>query len=962
MKSKKKKNKKDKDYQLGGLAGLGGTESLRLLLDNPTGLSLGTDAQGNPIPFPDELKDQLREFLDQSDASNGGLSVQNDINAFRVDPSRGFFQEGGDVSVQEGIGPLALMAAIAPQFQRQYPTALPGMNITPNPISSLLPANIHQFKKGGKAKKGKKKKDYQQGGNVNTTGFTPGTASFNNAFNIIPSGNITTQNTPFPLFAQDNLGNSAILPPGGDFQFPGSQVTEIPLAQLGGTAQQSEQRIPVFADYVSGKGKGQPQLTPEQIQMLQQLLIQNQEADIADANVLQRAGLGQAQFGGRVSNFFNSVGRGIGQGARGVADFALTSAFGADDLIQNSFVDNSRFLNAANNVFGGITRTAANIALPGSGSALSAIGSGLNSLNPRDTAPSVQPETAQQAGFQNNQAQFNPTQLLQMLSLLGGNQGSTQTSPLNRQLGGYVNQPEGLIPIQAEIQNGIPEQIIHLDATITDVNAKTSHKKMDDDEVTDLVYEGSYIASSDKSMMLSKKDAEEYLIGVETLPYSEHKNGKIPIDVLLSDIFKDDKKLLPSELAKRIKKKFAVVEDDDLCDDLELDIFEKNTNQENLISRTPWLSSLIDMSETLKEKRGEKDDVQSFGKGGFLNKKKEYQIGGLVENIGPILDLLRGAGTAIGGIVNNNRSNRGTATNLAARQDSLQQSLNFLNGNLLPSLRNNNNSSLQVGAASILGQDPRVDAADFGAARQALQNGRNRSLITTRQSERAAATPRLNTAALAAQLGQRGASNIINNQSSQTLAAINSAATQRLQNNSRVEQNFASQLANLNIRDAQSQTSAANSTRANQNNQLRTLGAQGLNFLQRDNNINQFGFNQTNDINNNIAQLQGLADISRARNGNNLLGTLGSLNIQDSIAELLGNVLGGQSGAATANPGIGLSTGTTNLSTISNGANIIPGVSGGTLNIEDLINQSLGGGLNADGILGSGNFGFNNPF
>lgn len=87
----------------------------------------------------------------------------------------------------------------------------------------------------------------QTGGYVNNTGYTPGTDTFNNPFNIIPSGNITMKNTPFPIMAYPNVGSPKMLYPGGKYNFPkATSVLEIPSMQIGGDAYSgySEQPAP----------------------------------------------------------------------------------------------------------------------------------------------------------------------------------------------------------------------------------------------------------------------------------------------------------------------------------------------------------------------------------------------------------------------------------------------------------------------------------------------------------------------------------------------------------------------------------------------------------------------------------------------------------------------------------------------------------------------------------------------
>ncbi len=50
---------------------------------------------------------------------------------------------------------------------------------------------------------------------------------------IIPSGDITMQGVPYPVLGIDNLGNTKIMQPGGNYQFPGNMVYEIPMAYGG---------------------------------------------------------------------------------------------------------------------------------------------------------------------------------------------------------------------------------------------------------------------------------------------------------------------------------------------------------------------------------------------------------------------------------------------------------------------------------------------------------------------------------------------------------------------------------------------------------------------------------------------------------------------------------------------------------------------------------------------------------
>ena len=53
-------------------------------------------------------------------------------------------------------------------------------------------------------------------------------------YNVIPSGRITMQDVDFPVYGIDDMGNAQMMYPGGEYQFPGNQVFELPIAQVGG--------------------------------------------------------------------------------------------------------------------------------------------------------------------------------------------------------------------------------------------------------------------------------------------------------------------------------------------------------------------------------------------------------------------------------------------------------------------------------------------------------------------------------------------------------------------------------------------------------------------------------------------------------------------------------------------------------------------------------------------------------
>ncbi len=117
-----------------------------------------------------------------------------------------------------------------------------------NYMNAYKPPEPIHFKKGFQGIQ------YQDGGNVNTTGYTPNTSSFNNEYNIIPSNQISMKETPFPVIGVPNKGKPMVMQPGQQYTFHGAKyVKELPLKfQFGGyAATENENSIminPVFED------------------------------------------------------------------------------------------------------------------------------------------------------------------------------------------------------------------------------------------------------------------------------------------------------------------------------------------------------------------------------------------------------------------------------------------------------------------------------------------------------------------------------------------------------------------------------------------------------------------------------------------------------------------------------------------------------------------------------------------
>jgi hypothetical protein len=124
----------------------------------------------------------------------------------------------------------------------------------------VLPRNVRQEKKepysfGSPGPSGLYKDEelnYQNGG-YSTTGYKADSPDRNNPYNIIPSGRITMQNVPHPVLGIDNFGNKQMMQPGGEYQFQGDRVFEVPVMQGGGvppyiTNNPNDPRIQASAD------------------------------------------------------------------------------------------------------------------------------------------------------------------------------------------------------------------------------------------------------------------------------------------------------------------------------------------------------------------------------------------------------------------------------------------------------------------------------------------------------------------------------------------------------------------------------------------------------------------------------------------------------------------------------------------------------------------------------------------
>lgn len=401
--------------------------------------------------------------------------------------------------------------------------------------------------------------------------------------------------------------------------------------------------------------------------------------------------LPHAKGGGFLGNVWRGIKKGIGAVGKGIgaaADQTL-SFFGAPNVIKNSVYDQQpSWVQGLNSGVGNAMSGVLGAAIPGVGLGLgllsglgrSAQGGGgyggfdVSSLvgggqqyNTGNLLAGLMPQNAthQQYGtalgqlLGNFQGRGQFGGIFGGVNPFGGTPGFAGIRPRYYQEGGEVEQGPAMIPIQTE--KG--EVFIHLDGSITPVNAKTTHKRMDEDEVTDVVPEGTYVTSNDKKIRMTAKEAEDIVMGVKALPYEEFKKGVLPEETLFSEIFGNSKKLTPAEMTQKILRKFPTMDRSTTWN--KNDIFTEITNKENMNNRLPWLEQVILFNESRRGKQPARefkqggpvkmDGVRHLPKGGSVGK---YPSGG---------DILSVLGTAAPFLLDLFGANKGSNIDPIAR-------------------------------------------------------------------------------------------------------------------------------------------------------------------------------------------------------------------------------------------------------------------------------------------------------
>ena len=89
---------------------------------------------------------------------------------------------------------------------------------------------------------------------ISVDGYRNDSPDKTNPVNFIPSGSISMKDVDFPIMGTDNLGNSQMMLPENEYQFPGDMVMEIPQAQFGIKKKLDQFRTNLANNYRTGIG------------------------------------------------------------------------------------------------------------------------------------------------------------------------------------------------------------------------------------------------------------------------------------------------------------------------------------------------------------------------------------------------------------------------------------------------------------------------------------------------------------------------------------------------------------------------------------------------------------------------------------------------------------------------------------------------------------------------------------
>ena len=416
------------------------------------------------------------------------------------------------------------------------------------------------------------------------------------------------------------------------------------------------------------------------------------------------------------------------------------------------------------------------------------------------------------------------------------------------EIGGEINAPlEDQAPVPIQTEKG--EVAAMPDGGIVDVKAKKKHKNMDDEEVTDILPPGSFVASDHKRMQFTKEDVEDTVFGFNPIEYNEEGATEAPKEYTAADIM-TKKKMTPAEYLNVVKSRFKQTDRED-------DAFAQRAAEENLESRQPYIDAMINLTERKSpDSKTPKQakygyyipnvQMQQIPKGmteqdmsGLMG--MGFQNGGKVGKY-PFGAIVQGIATIASSIMQSNAAKR-QRNDLIANYGDTISILDKAKG----VQTNNLGLGTLAGAAGIMGQNPNVDAPVLDTRYvDALPQEMPRYMTDyAAQQINQASAPYINFAQRNAPSFNRGLNSLQGMQANQ-FNALSKLAVQRAQENVGLRTNYLNQRGQLANQQITMNTDAVNKTRANRNVQIQNMGALGSNYFTGLNNI------EANDAGNRI--------------------------------------------------------------------------------------------------------------
>lgn len=408
---------------------------------------------------------------------------------------------------------------------------------------------------------------------------------------------------------------------------------------------------------------------------------------------------------------------------------------------------------------------------------------------------------------------------------------------INRYVGG--GKPEELAPVQTESGGkGKEEMIILPTLDILPVNATMRHSKMDENEVTDLLPENSYITSQ-FGFKLNREEAANIVTEVGSKPYNIFGGNSVPLEQTLASMF-DKKEQSPSDVVRNIKKKFTIVDSSDP--------FTLAANDENRLNSLPYLQGVIIMSEEEKKKMAksstkgdgkieieegagtypELDPSQVFANGGRVMKRNNVPKAAF--GLGAAM-LLSGGLQGASGLFNLFNSGK------EKKEIKRIQALNEKDiDNLAEKQSANNAIGTGVGMAALLAQDTKIEGQQLEVQRLLQRQSQIAPDIINGMSNQYFNSAPIQDAFSNTGNFQRGvaagALNFGQAQANANQLQYNNA-TQGLERSNR----FSAEIQNIINQQKGIDTNVANQNRAARNAQLSGLGGLGMGYFNTDSNI-----------------------------------------------------------------------------------------------------------------------------